>query len=216
MDRVSRRRRNRGSITTALGSRRWSTAWRISLSRGRRCTCWLTTLGISVNSARRGCTKWWRCRCRSILCRTWSRAWLITISGLRTRTLLRSRLWRLSSTGCRRSWIVLRWNIICICLRRRRRVTTRLSTSIRILRWWLRWRLLVIRLWARTTILSWLLLLATRWEVLLRRISRWIALLIWRWRTISCRWLSTSWWWISTWLRTITVYRSWRTIIWWC
>lgn len=39
-------------------------------------------------------------------------------------------------------------------------------------------------------------------------------MLIWRWRSVSGRWLSRARRWITTWLWTIAVHCSWRTIIW--
>lgn len=49
---------------------------------------------------------------------------------------------------------------------------------------------------------------------MLRGIRRRIALLIWRWRSVSGRWLSRARRWITTWLRTIAVHCSRRTVIW--
>lgn len=153
-------RRYWGYIASTLRCR-WRTAIRwIRLRRSRRCACRLTALGVSI-AARGGSAKWWRCRGRTILryARTWT--WLANIIGLWTRVLLRSRLRGLSRASCRRWWVILRWNIICVCLRGRRGITSGLSSGVCVLRWRLGRRLLIIWLWTRTTILSWLLLLTT-------------------------------------------------------
>lgn len=151
----------RGRVASAL-RRRWRTAIRrIRLRRGRRSACRLTALGISIAAARGGGAKWRRCRGGTVLCRARTWTWLTNIIGLRTRVLLRPRLRGLSRASCRRWWVILRWDIIRVCLRGRRGIISGLSSSVCILRWRLGRRLLIIWLWTRTAILSWLLLLTT-------------------------------------------------------